>query len=177
MDRLLAALGELEDAAPLFAPAASIPRAGALLAIPSLVASGLLSVARRIYGTLGPAFYGLRTTLAAYVLLALLRIPRPENLKEYAPSDLGRILGLDRILEVKTLRRKLALLAAMNKSRELGREMARRRIAERGRLFGFLYVDGHVRAYHGKYKIPKTFLPRTRLAVPATTDYWVNDMT
>ncbi len=175
MDRMLAALGKLEDAAPLFAQAPSVSRAGALLAIPSLVASGLLSVARRIYGSLGPSFYGLRTTLVSYVLLSLLRIPRPENLKEHAPVDLGRILGLDRVFEIKTLRRKLARLAAAKKSHELGLEMARRRIAERGRLFGFLYVDGHVRAYHGKHKIPKTFLPRTRLAVPATTDYWVND--
>jgi transposase len=175
MDRVLAALGKLEDAAPLFAHAASVAKAGVLLAIPSLVASGLLSVARRIYRTLGPAFYGLRTTLVAYVLLSLLRIPRPENLKEHAPGDLGRIVGLDRMPEIKTLRRKLARLAGLKGSQELGREMARRRIAERGRLFGFLYIDGHVRAYHGKRRIPKTFLPRTRLAVPATTDYWVND--
>lgn len=40
---------------------------------------------------------------------------------------------------------------------------------------GFLYVDGHVRAYHGHRTIPKGYLTRTRLAVPATTDYWVND--
>lgn len=170
MDRLLAAMGRLDDAAPLFARAEHLAGAGVLLAIPSLVASGLLSVARKIYGTLGPAFYGLRTTLVAYVLLALLRIPRPEMLKEYAPGDLGRIVGLDRLPEVKTLRRKLARLAAMKGSQELGREMARRRIAERGRLLGFLYVDGHVRAYHGKRTIPKAYLTRARLAGPATTD-------
>lgn len=175
MDRLLAAMGLLEDAAPLFARCANLPRAGVLLAIPSLVASGLLSVARKIYGSLGPAFYGLRTTLVAYVLLALLRIPRPEMLKEYAPDDLGRIIGLDRVPEVKTLRRKLARLAEKKGSQRLGQEMAQRRIAERGQVLGFLYIDGHVRAYHGKQTIAKTYLSRTRLAVPATTDYWVND--
>jgi transposase len=175
MDRLLAAMGMLEDAAPLFVRASSVPRAGVLLAIPALVASGLLSIARKIYGSLGPAFYGLRTTLVAYVLLSLLRIPRPEALKEYAPDGLGHIVGLDRMPEVKTLRRKLARLAKMKRSQELGCELARRRVRERGRLLGFLYVDGHVRAYHGKHSIPKAFLTRTRLAVPATTDYWVND--
>src|SRR2546426_2855431 len=175
MDRLLASMGVLEDAAPLFACAASVPRAGVRLAIPALVSSGLLTIARKIYGGLGPAFYGLRTTLVAYVLLALLRIPRPEALKEYAPDGLGHIVGLDRMPEVKTLRRKLARLAHMKKSHELGRELARRRVQERGRLFGFLYVDGHVRAYHGQHSIPKAFLTRKRLAVPATTDYWVND--
>jgi len=175
MDRLLAAMGLIEDAAPVFAYAENLPRAGVLLAIPALVASDVLPVARQIYGSIGPAFYGLRTTLVAYVLLALLRIPRPEALKEYAPADLGRIVGLDRLPEVKTLRRKLARLAARKTSQEFGRELARRRIAERGRMMGFLYIDGHVRAYHGKHTIPKAYLTRTRLAVPGTTDYWVND--
>jgi hypothetical protein len=175
MDRLWASMGGLEDAAPLFARDESVPRGGVLLAIPALVSSGLLTIARKIYGSIGPAFYGLRTTLVAYVLLALLRIPRPETLKEYAPDGLGHIVGLDRMPEVKTLRRKLVRLAQMKKSKELGRELAQRRVRERGRLFGFLYVDGHVRTYHGKHRIPKTFDTRKRLAVPATTDYWVND--
>jgi hypothetical protein len=117
----------------------------------------------------------LRTTLVISVLLALLRIPRPETLKEYSPGDLGRIVGLDRIPEVKTLRRKLARLAAVKRSRELGLEMARLRIAERGRTLGFLYVDGHIRAYHGQCAIPKAYVTRKRIAGPATTDYWVND--
>jgi hypothetical protein len=76
MDRLLAAMGLLHDALPVFAPTQNLPRAGVLLAIPALVASGLLSMAEKICGSRGPAFYGLRTTLVAYVLLALLRIPR-----------------------------------------------------------------------------------------------------
>ena len=175
MDRLFAKLGLIEDAAPLFAHAASLPRAGVLLAVPPLVASGVLSVARKIYGTIGPAFYGLRTTVVTYILLALLRIPRPETLKEYAPHDLGRIVGLDRMPEVKTLRRKLTRLASRKASQQFGHKLARRRVEERGRVLGFLYLDGHVRAYHGKHTIPKGYLTRARLAVPATTDYWVND--
>ncbi len=175
MDRLLAAMGLLDDALPVFAPARSLPRAGVLLAIPALVASGLLATAEKIYGSLGPAFYGLRTTLVAYVLLALLRIPRPETLKEYPPGELGRIVGLDRMPEVKTLRRKLSRLASLKDSYQLGREVARQRIIERGKVLGFLYIDGHVRAYHGKHKVPKAYVTRMHLAAPATTDYWVND--
>ena len=176
-DRLLAQLGLLEDAAPVFAPAENLPMAGVLLVMPALLASGVLPIARRLYGSIGPAFYGLRTTRVAYLLLALLRIPRPEALKEHAPGNLGRIIGLDRMLEVKTLRRKLTVLAARRVGRDLGRELARRRVAERGHMMGFLYVDGHVRAYHGKHSIAKGYLTRTRLAVPATSDYWVNDGT
>ena len=126
-DRLLAQLGLLEDAAPVFAPAENLPMAGVLLAMPALLASGVLPIARRLYGSIGPAFYGLRTTRVAYLLLALLRIPRPEALKEHAPGNLGRIIGLDRMLEVKTLRRKLTVLAARRVGRDLGRELARRR--------------------------------------------------
>jgi transposase len=175
MDRLLAAMGRLEDARPLFAATERLPGAGVLLAVPALVASGVLTAAQQIYGSLGPAFYGLRTTVVAYILLALLRIARPEMLKEHAPGDLGRIVGLDRIPEVKTLRRKLAQLAAKGGAQALGREMARRRIVERGRILGFLYVDGHVRAYHGGRRIAKAYLTRARITGPATTDYWVND--
>src|SRR6201988_2592489 len=41
---------------------------------------------------------------------------------------------------------------------------------------GFLYVDGHVRAYHGQRAISSNaYVARRHLAIPATTDYWVND--
>jgi hypothetical protein len=176
-DRLFARLGLLDDAVPVFAPAASVPRAGVLLAIPGVVESGVVEAARAVYGVraLAPAFYGLRTTVVAFVLLALLRIKRPEALKEHAPPDLGRILGLDRVFEVKTLRKKLAQLASQGGAEQFGRDLARRRVAQRGRMLGFLYVDGHVRVYHGKHKIPKAHVPQMRLAVPGTTDYYVND--
>ncbi|MGH7957776.1 MAG: putative transposase [Opitutaceae bacterium] len=175
MDRLMAALGLLEDAAPLFRSEVAVPRAGVLLAVAALLQTGVLECAREIYGTLGPAFYGLRTSLVTMLMMALLRIKRPEALKEHSPVALGQVLGLDRAPEVKTLRRKLARLAAMGRAAEFGKAMAQRRIAERGEAMGFLYVDGHVRVYHGKHTIPKAHVAQRRLAVPATTDYWVND--
>ncbi len=175
VDRLLAYLGVLEDAAPLFRSGARVPHAGVLLALPALVASGVFTMARQLYGSLGPAFYGLRTTLVALLLMALLRIKRPEALKEHAPGDLGRVLGLDRAPEVKTLRRKLRRLAAAGKAAQFGRALAQQRVADRGAALGFLYVDGHVRVYHGQRPLPKAHVARRRLAMPATTDYWVND--
>jgi len=174
-DRLLARLGLLEDAAPLFGTASPVPGVGVLLAIPALVDSGVLAVAREVYGSLGPAFYGLRTTLVTLLLMALLRVKRPEGLKERSPRELGQVLGLDRAPEVKTLRRKLARLAAHGRAAELGRALAQRRVAARGPALGFLYVDGHVRAYHGGREIPKTHVARMRISMPASTDYWVND--
>ena len=108
VDRVLAYLGLIADAAPLFRSGVRVPRAGVLLALPALADSGVLDCAREIYGSIGPAFYGLRTTLVTLLLMALLRIKRPEALKEHSPEDLGRVLGLDRAPEVKTLRRKCA---------------------------------------------------------------------
>jgi transposase len=176
MDRVLAYLGLLDDAAPVFRAGTRIPHAGVLCALPALVDSGIFSIARDIYGSLGPAFYGLRTTLVALLLMALLRIKRPEALKEHAPDDLGRILGLDRAFEVKTLRRKLTRLAGLGRAGAFGRALAEHRVAARGAAIGFLYVDGHVRVYHGQRTLPKTHVARMRLAMPATTDYWVNDV-
>jgi len=175
VDRVLACLGLLEDAAPVFARGTQVPSAGALLAIPALVDSGVFEVAAQVYGSIGPAFYGLRTTMVTLLLMALLRIKRPEALKEHSPRALGRVLGLDRAPEVKTLRRKLARLAAFNHAADFGRVLAERRVASRGHAMGLLYVDGHVRAYHGQRRLPKAHVARIRLAMPATTDYWVND--
>jgi transposase len=175
VDRLLAKLGLLDDAAPLFRDGERVPRAGVLLALPALAQSGVVDLARAVYGSIGPAFYGLRTTIVALVFLALLRIKRPEALKEHAPPELGRLLGLDRAPEVKTLRRKLTRLAGFGRATELGRQLAQRRVDGFSDAMGFLYVDGHVRAYHGKRTLPKAHVARMRIAMAATTDYWVND--
>ncbi len=175
LDRMLACLGFLDDAAPLFATTKGVPGAGVLLAVPALLDSGVLEIAEETYGSLAPAFYGLRTTMMTLLLSALLRVKRPEGLKERSPRALGRLLGLDRAPEVKTLRRKLRRLAGAGRSTELGRALARRRVERHGHAMGFLYVDGHVRAYHGKRQIPKTHVARMRISMPATTDYWVND--
>ena len=174
-DRLLACLGLIDDATPLFRAGVRVPRAGVLLALPAIIDSGVLDIVRDIYGSIGPAFYGLRTTVVAMLLMALLRIKRPEVLKEHLPEDLGRLLGLDRAPEVKTLRRKLTRLAALGQAAEFGRALAHKRVASRGAAFGFLYVDGHVRVYHGKHTLPKTHVAQMRRAMPATSDYWVND--
>ena len=86
----------LDDAAPLFGPPTLVPGAGVLLGLPALLESGVLETAREIYGTLAPAFHGLRTTVMTLLLMALLRVKRPEALEERSPLQLGRVLGLDR---------------------------------------------------------------------------------
>ena len=175
MDRFLAHQGLISDAQPLFAAGTAIPRAGVLLAVPLILATGALECAGEVFGSIGPAFHGLRTTIMTFLLMSLLRIKRPEGLKEHSPPDLGKILGLDRAMEVKTLRLKLRRLASMGRAMAFGQALARRQIELHGDTLGFLYVDGHVRVYSGKQDLPKAHVTRLRIALPATTDSFVND--
>jgi len=175
LDRACARLGLLEDAAPLFADADVLPQAGVLLAVPLLKRHGLVEIFGKIYGSLRPSFYGLRTIVVTLFLCALLRIKRPEHLKEFRPQDLGRILGLDRAPEVKTVRRKSSQLAERKRGKQLMEALARRRIAQDQDRVAFLYLDGHVREYHGKHRLFQAKKAQRQMVTPAATDTWVHD--
>jgi transposase len=174
-DRALARLGLLQDAVPLFANQECLPRAGALLAVPLLVRHGLVQAFVKVYGSLHPSFYGLRTIVVTLFLGALLRIKRPEHWKEYRPEDLGAILGLDRAPEVKTVRRKFTRLAAMGRGKLLMDEVARQRITADQDRAAFLYIDGHVREYQGKFPLFEAKKAQRQVATRAATDTWVHD--
>jgi len=175
-ERVLASTGELEEAPVCFEAAESVPGAGVLLALPGLLSQGLLEVSDEIYGRLRNGFFGLRSVLLTLAFMALLRIKTPEQLKGHAPGELGLLLGLDRAPEVKTLRRKLRELGARGQAHALAAAFARRWASEAPEALGYLYVDGHVRPYHGrKHALPKTHVQRRRLCMPATSDVWVND--
>jgi transposase len=174
-DRFLARQGLLADAAPLFASTDHLPRAGVLLTVPLLVKGGVLAIFADIYGSLQPAFYGLRTLVVTLLFMSWLRIKRPENLKEYAPTELGRLLGLDRAPEVKTVRRKLGELAARQRGQQLLEALARQRLAQQEEALAFFYVDGHVREYHGQEPLAKAKKAQSPVARTAETDFWVND--
>ena len=108
-ERALARFGLLgEGAAPLFTPGARYPLAGLLLALPALEETGLLACARTVYGRMRNGFYGLPGMPILLVFLALLREPRAEGATRIDPGALGRVLGLDRAPEVKTIRRSLS---------------------------------------------------------------------
>ncbi len=175
LDRACARLGLLEDATPLFADAEVLPRAGVLLAVPLLDRLGLVETFDKVYGSLRPSFYGLRTIVVTLFLYALLRIKRPEHLKEYQPVDLGRIVGLDRAPEMKTVRRKLSQLATRKRGKELMNALAQRRIAKDRDRVAFLYLDGHVREYYGKHRLFQAKKAQRQLVTPAATDTWVHD--
>ena len=175
-ERALARWGLLgEGAGPVFTPGARYPLAGLLLALPALEAAGLLAAARGVYGRLKDGFYGLTATLLTMVFLALAGEPRAEGATRVPPAALGRVLGLDRAPEVKTIRRKLAELAAAGKAAGLIMALARHHAAARPGALGFPYVDGHARAYYGTRTVQKTHVARLKFPAPATMETWVTD--
>ena len=164
-----------EGADPVFAPGARYPLAGLLLALPPLEDTGLISCAREVYGQLRNGYYGLAAALLTLVFLALAGEPRAEGATRVPPAALGRVLGLDRAPEVKTIRRKLGELASAGKAHELVMALARRHAAARPEALGYLHVDGHARAYYGTRKIQKTHIARLKFPAPATEETWVTD--
>jgi transposase-like protein len=175
-ERALARWGLLgEGAQPVFTPGARYPLAGLLLALPALEATGLLDAARDVYGRVKNGYYSLAATLLTLVFLALAGEPRAEGATRVPPGALGRVLGLDRAPEVKTIRRKLGELAAAGQAAGLVMALARRHAAARPQALGFLYVDGHARAYYGTRNVQKTHVARLKFPAPATMETWITD--
>src|SRR5260370_25829510 len=99
--------------------------------------------------------------------MALLRIRTPEQLQGHPPGELGVLLGLDRAPEVKTLRRKLWELASRRQATQFSQRLAERWIQEHPDAVRLLYVDGHVRQYHGTpHKPPAAGSTPRRLWLP-----------
>lgn len=175
MERLLASQGRIEEATVVFERADKVAGAGALLAV-AVGGWVLLETARSAYGRLRKGFYGLRSTMLGFLMMACLRIKNGESLKGKSPVALGRLLGLDRVFEVKALRRKLREVSFLGKAASWHRVLSKRSVKEEEEQVGTLYVDGHIRAYYGKRKVAKGWCARRRLCKAGTSDTWVNDL-
>jgi hypothetical protein len=159
-----------------FEPCADVPKAGALIALPALLASGLWEHTEEHF-SLPEGYYQMVHVFLLVAFLALARIKSLEGLRYCAPGEWGKVLGLDRVPEVRTLREKLELLGQEENVAAWAGQLSRRWMEEDPESAGTLYVDGHVRVYHGSAaRLPKHYVPRQRLCLHATTDYWVNAM-
>jgi hypothetical protein len=177
LERVAAAMGALGAAPIVFELAEDVPQGGVLLALPALLAVGLLRHSAELYA-LPAGFYGLESLFLLWALMALARIPSLEQLRYVAAGEWGNLLGLDRIPEVRTLREKLKLLCTeVGRAARWNAALAQEWIAQQepqpqGLAF---YVDGHVRVYHGELtKLPRHYVARERFYLRATMDYWVN---
>ena len=176
IERLAASLGGLDEAAPRFDPALDVSKGGVLLALPALLACGLLRHSGK-YFRLPAGFYGLKTIFLLLAFMALARLKSIEALRYYAPGEWGKLLGLDRAPEVRTLRVKVKTLADQNRAFSWSSELCKEWMAEAPQEAAVLYVDGHVRVYYGNTKqLPRHYIARERLCLSATADYWVNAM-
>lgn len=202
LDRMLAACGCLTGANLQFAPADDVPQAGVLCALPALLTEGLLRHTRTFYA-LSPGFYPLEAIFLYLALLALVRCRSLEQTRYQAPGEWGRMLGLDRLPEVKTLRAKIAMLCAtQGRAAQWQSCLAKEWIeaappaspadpsppanpannadqssTAKAASLGLFYVDGHVRVYHGCLTpLPRRYVSRERLCLRGTTDYWVNGL-
>jgi transposase len=174
-ERVLAALGRLPGGAPTkFQPCRDVSYGGVLCALPALAANGLF----RHLGTL-PELSGYYMKLHVILLLAymaLCRIKIVERLQYESPGELGKLMGLDRIPEVRCLRNKVSQLSQDEAPQLWAGTLSQEWMEQNSELAGMLYVDGHVRLYHGRLtKLPKRYVTRQRLCLRGTTDYWVND--
>lgn len=181
-ERAAACGGILDEAAPVICEGASLPLVGSLLILPALVATGLIEAAtvvygagRKVRGVHRSAFYGLRSLVLCVVFSCLVGEPRAEGATRLDPVAVGRLLGLDRAPEVKRLRFRMAELASEHRADELVMALAQHHVDAHPEEVGLLYIDGHVRAYHGGAEIPKAHVARIRLAMPAEVDTWITD--
>jgi hypothetical protein len=170
-----AAVGLMESAPPQFAAAQDIPRGGLLLAVPALLAMGLLRHSLEMYA-LPRGFYGLSSILLLLAMMALGRVKSIEQLRYVAPGELGNLLGLDRVPEVRTLREKLQVLCVQpGRAAQWNAELAQQWMGLDSEAEPMFYVDGHVRVYHGELaKLPRHYVARQKLYLRATVDYWIN---
>lgn len=175
LERVAAALGALEAAPIQFEPVVDVPNGGVLLALPALLANGLLNHTRDLYA-LPKGFYGIESIFLLLALMALARIKSIEQLRYVAPGEWGKLLGLDRIPEVRTLREKLTTLCnEPGRAARWNTQLAVDWMMADPQSAGVFYADSHVRVYHGSLtQLPRHYVARQRLCLRSTTDFWIN---
>ena len=175
--RVAASQGVLNAVAPQFQRALDVPYGGVLLALPALLALGLLEGSEASLKRLPDGYYGLDSLLMLLAFMALGRLQSMEALRYTAPGEWGKLLGLDRAPEVRTLRAKIELVCAGGQARQWSAQLSQRWMHDEPEQAGVLYVDGHTRIYHGSQtQLPRHYVARQKLCLRATVDFWVNAM-
>ncbi len=159
----------------LFEPCVDVPKGGVLCALPALLANGLVVGADQLLGAV-KGYYTNFHILLLLAFMALCRIKTVEKVRGHSPGEFGRLLGLDRIPEVRCLRKKMDDLSIDDTAKRWASHLSKYWMDQDEKWTGTLYIDGHVRVYHGGLtKPPRRYVSRERLCLRGTTDYWVND--
>jgi hypothetical protein len=175
--RLAASIGKLDEpVVPDFQAAQDVPKGGILFALPALLATGLLKFSDKFF-KLSKGYYGLDSLFLILAFTALARVKSIESLRYSAPGEWGKLVGLDRIPEVRTLRSKIKQLTQDDSPQQWNEALCKEWMQTAPEHAGILYIDGHVRVYSGQQtKLPRHHVARQKLCLRATTDYWVNAM-
>jgi hypothetical protein len=167
MERVLASTGKIQAADSSFETSLDIPNGGVLGALPALIANGLLRHIGK-YFSLPNGFYSAIPIFLLLGYIALCRIKTIEQLRYEPAGEWGKLLGLDRIPEVKTLRDKVEILADREKVGLGSGVLSKEWMEGDPEAAGILYVDGHIRVYHGSQtKLPRDILPDKGYALEA----------
>ena len=154
-----------------FEPCYSIPNGGVMLLLPFLIECGLLTY--RSYYDERRGYYTFDSLLITLSFFFLLRIKAVEQSKLYNPGEMGKLVGYDRIPEVKKLRGMVKELTRAGKCEDWGKSLSVKWIdEEEPELY---YVDGHVQVYHGYMaELGKKHVSRQKLCLAGMTEFWVN---
>lgn len=171
--RAMARFGIIEAVSPNFGLHNSVPFGGVLFLLPALLSQGLMTIKET--HRISEGYYKLESIILTLAFMALCRIKNPEQLKQCAPGEMGKLIGLDRIPEIKCLRNKMGELYATNTTKLLNQKLALEWTNTNDENL-FLYTDGHVKIYNGsKATLTKKFISRQKLCLSATADFWLND--
>lgn len=174
-ERVLASIGKCVGAAVRFETCLDVPNGGVLCALPALLGNGLSGGVEEMLGKV-KGYYKAFHILLLIAFMALCRIKTVEQLKKEAPGEFGKLLGLDRVPEVRCLRNKLDEMSLGDAAELWAAHLSGRWLNSDHEAVGTLYVDGHVRVYNGHLtKLPRRYVSRQRLCLRGTSDYWVND--
>ncbi len=174
-ERVLASMGKLVGATVRFEACLDVKKGGVLCAIPTLLANGLLHGAEQFLGKVS-GYYMMVHILLLLALMSLCRVKTTEKMRGQTPGEFGKLLGLDRMPEVRCLRTKMDQLSGDEGAERWAAHLSKYWMEQEPESVGALYVDGHVRVYNGKLtKLPRRFVSRERLCLRGVTDYWVND--
>lgn len=176
MERILASVAEGAPATIKFNEQTDLSCAGVLLSLPALLSNGLLTHSQDF--KLEKVYYSEEMIFLCLAFLSLLRVKNINQANTIPCGELGRALGLDRIPEVKTLRKRIARFTAKGNVQQWSEKLSQGWMSANASLAGVLYIDGHVNIYYGEATtMPKRFVSRLRLCMSGSTDYWVNDKT
>ena len=149
LGRIATSIFRCEASVPVFSSCKDVSNGGVLLALPALLAVGLLTQTEK-YFQLVRGFYRLDSIFLLLAFMALVRLKTLESLRYCSPGEWGNLLGIDRIPEAKTLRDKIHFLSHEGKSREWSGDLCRDWMAMEPESSGTLYINGHVRVYTSK---------------------------